>query len=174
MAVAASLVDAIEVVGVLLVDTAKVIVALSLASVKVVGVTAVISLVGTIEAVGVISLVDVTEVVVAVSLVKFTIAEKTAVTSLADIPYSGKISRAKIFEVALPQNILRITFQGSTRLSLHLYPIIRFLRIIFEVVAKSTKTAKIVVLENFPLYGIATIEAVGVVSLVDAIEVASS
>ena len=54
---------------------------------------------------------------------------------------------------------------------MHLYAIKRFLRIIFEVAAKSTKTAKIVVLENFLLYGIATIEAVGVISLVDAIEV---
>ena len=55
-------------------------------------------------------------------------------TSLNDfyIPYSGKISRAKIFEVGLPQNISRIKFQGSTRLSLHLYAIIRFSRINFR------------------------------------------
>ena len=45
-----------------------------------------------------------------------------------EIPYSGKISRAKIFEVDLPQNSSRIKFRGSTRLSLHLYTIIRFSR----------------------------------------------
>ena len=47
------------------------------------------------------------------------------------LPYGGKISRVKNFEVDLPQNILRIKFRGSTRLSLHLYAIIRFLRINF-------------------------------------------
>ena len=46
--------------------------------------------------------------------------------------YSRKISRAKIFVVDLPQNSSRIKFQGSTRLSLHLYAIIRFLRINFR------------------------------------------
>ena len=45
------------------------------------------------------------------------------------LAYSGKISRVKIFEVDLPQNSSRIKFRGSTRLSLHLYAIIRFLRI---------------------------------------------
>ena len=69
------------------------------------------------------------------------------------IPYSRKISRAKIFEVGLPQNILRIKFRGSTRLALHLYAIIRFRGLIFEVAVKSTKTAKFIVLEKFPLYG---------------------
>ena len=48
------------------------------------------------------------------------------------IPYSRKISRAKIFEVTLPQDISRIKFWGSTRLSLHLYAIIRFSRINFR------------------------------------------
>ena len=48
------------------------------------------------------------------------------------IPYSGKILRAKIFEVDLLQNSLRIKFRGSTRLSLHLYAIIRFSRINFR------------------------------------------
>ena len=48
------------------------------------------------------------------------------------IPYSRKISRAKIFEVDLPQNISQIKFRGSTRLSLHLYTIIRFSRINFR------------------------------------------
>ena len=48
------------------------------------------------------------------------------------VPYSGKISRAKIFEVTLPQDISQIKFRGSTRLSLHLYAIIRFSRINFR------------------------------------------
>ena len=51
--------------------------------------------------------------------------------SYIGIAYSGKISRAKIFEVDLPQNSSRIKFRGSTRLSLHLYAIIRFSRINF-------------------------------------------
>ena len=72
------------------------------------------------------------------------------------IPYSGKLSRVKIFEVDLPQNISRIKFRGSTRLSLHLYTIINFRGLIFEVAVKSTKTVKFIVLENFPLYGIIT------------------
>ena len=37
------------------------------------------------------------------------------------IPCSGKILRAKLFEVDLPQNIWRIKFRGLTRLSLYLY-----------------------------------------------------
>ena len=53
-------------------------------------------------------------------------------TSFLLLPYSGKILRAKIFKVDLPQNILWIKFLGSTRLSLHLYTIIRFLRINFR------------------------------------------
>ena len=48
------------------------------------------------------------------------------------IPYSRKISRAKFFEVDLPQNSSRIKLKGSTRLSLHLYAIIRFSRINFQ------------------------------------------
>ena len=48
------------------------------------------------------------------------------------ITYSGKISRPKIFEIDLPQNSLRNKFRGSTRLSLRLYAIIRFLRINFR------------------------------------------
>ena len=48
------------------------------------------------------------------------------------LPYSRKISRAKIFEVDLPQNSSQIKFRGSTRLSLHLYAIIRFSRINFR------------------------------------------
>ena len=37
-----------------------------------------------------------------------------------------------MFGVDHPQNILRIKFRGSTRLSLHLYTIIRFSRINFR------------------------------------------
>ena len=48
------------------------------------------------------------------------------------VPYSRKISRAKIFKVDLPQNSSWIKFQRSTRLSLHLYAIIRFSRINFR------------------------------------------
>ena len=50
-----------------------------------------------------------------------------------DLPYSGKISRVKVFKVDLPQNSSQIKFRGSTRLSLHyLYVIIRFSRINFR------------------------------------------
>ena len=49
-----------------------------------------------------------------------------------ELPYSGKISRAKILEVDLPQNISQIKFRGSTRLSLHLCTTIGFLRINFQ------------------------------------------
>ena len=48
------------------------------------------------------------------------------------VPYSGKISRVKFFEVDPPQNVSWIKFRGSTRLSLHFYVIIRFSRINFH------------------------------------------
>ena len=66
------------------------------------------------------------------------------------IPYSGKFSRVKIFEVDLPQNISRIKFQGSTRLSLHLYTIIRFSRINFRGSCEIHKNSEIHCPRNFP------------------------
>ena len=69
------------------------------------------------------------------------------------IPYSRKISRAKIFEVDIPQNSSRIKFRRSTRVSLHLYAIIRFSMINFWGSSEIHKTAKFIVLEKFPLYG---------------------
>ena len=69
------------------------------------------------------------------------------------IPYSGKISRAKIFEVDFPQNSSRIKFRGSTRLLLHLYAIIRFSRINFRGSSEIHEKTKFIVLEKFPLYG---------------------
>ena len=59
------------------------------------------------------------------------------------LPYSRKILRAKIFEVDLPQNSSRIKFRGSTRLSLHLYAIIRFSRINFQGSSEIHKNSKI-------------------------------
>ena len=70
------------------------------------------------------------------------------------LPYSGKILRAKIFEVDFPQNILRIKFQGSTRLSLHLYAVIRFLRINFRGSSEIHENSEIYCPRKFPLYGI--------------------
>ena len=70
------------------------------------------------------------------------------------IPYGGKISRAKIFEFDLPQNISRIKFRGSTRLSLHLYAIIRFSRINFRGSSEIHENSEIYcLLEKFLLYG---------------------
>ena len=63
--------------------------------------------------------------------------------SQLQLPYSGKISRAKIFEVALPQSISRIKFRGSITLSLHLYAIIRFSRITFRGSSEIHENSKI-------------------------------
>ena len=72
----------------------------------------------------------VTSIVLYTDIIQFSLPQSFYI-SISTIPYSRKILRAKIFEVALPQNISRIKFRGSTRLSLHLYAIIRFSRINF-------------------------------------------
>ena len=81
----------------------------------------------------------------------FSVGQYTSIVRYVGIvPYSGKISRAKIFEVDLLQNSSRIKFRGSTRLSLHLYAIIRFSRINFQGSSEIHENSEIYCPRKFP------------------------